>query len=46
MLETEYSCLSHPLIELLGGIGMAMIIWFGRLQVLHGNSTQVPSCPS
>jgi subfamily B ATP-binding cassette protein MsbA len=39
MLETKYSCLSHPLIELLGGIGMAMIIWFGGVQVLHGNST-------
>lgn len=39
MLETKYSCLSHPLIEFLGGIGMAMIIWFGGMQVLQGNST-------
>lgn len=39
MLETRYSCLSHPLIEFLGGIGMAMIIWFGGSQVLQGNST-------
>jgi len=39
MLETRYSCLSHPLIEFLGGIGMAMIIWFGGGQVLQGHST-------
>lgn len=39
MQETRYSCLSHPLIELLGGIGMAMIIWFGGSQVLQGQST-------
>jgi ATP-binding cassette, subfamily B, bacterial MsbA len=39
MLETRYSCLSHPLIEFLGGVGMAMIIWFGGSQVLQGNST-------
>lgn len=39
MMETKYSCLSHPMIEFLGGIGMAMIIWFGGTQVLQGNST-------
>lgn len=39
MLETRYSCLSHPMIEFLGGVGMAMIIWFGGGQVLQGHST-------
>ncbi|NOQ45815.1 MAG: lipid A export permease/ATP-binding protein MsbA [Desulfobulbaceae bacterium] len=39
MTETRYRCLSHPLIEFLGGIGMALILWFGGLQVLQGNST-------
>jgi subfamily B ATP-binding cassette protein MsbA len=39
MQETKYSCLSHPMIEFLGGIGMALIIWFGGSQVLHGHST-------
>lgn len=39
MMETRYSCFSHPLIEFLGGIGMAMIIWFGGGQVIHGQST-------
>lgn len=39
MQETKYSCLSHPMIEFLGGIGMALIIWFGGAQVLQGHST-------
>ncbi len=39
MSETRYRCLSHPTIEFLGGIGMALIIWFGGVQVLKGNST-------
>ena len=39
MAETRYRCLAHPLIEFLGGIGMAMIIWFGGSQVLQGHST-------
>jgi len=39
MGETKFRCLSHPLVEFLGGIGMALIIWFGGMQVLNGNST-------
>ena len=39
MTETKFRSLSHPLIEFLGGIGMALIIWFGGMQVLSGNST-------
>lgn len=39
MSETRYRCLSHPMVEFLGGIGMALIIWFGGMQVLNGNST-------
>ena len=39
MSETKYRCLAHPLVEFLGGIGMALIIWFGGVQVLQGNST-------
>lgn len=37
--ETKYNSLSHPCIEVLAGIGMAMIIWFGGGQVLQGHST-------
>lgn len=39
MSETRFRCMSHPMIELLGGVGMALIIWFGGQQVLVGNST-------
>ena len=39
MTETRYRCLSHPMIEFLGGVAMALIIWFGGMQVLKGNST-------
>jgi subfamily B ATP-binding cassette protein MsbA len=39
MTETKFRSLSHPLIEFLGGIGMALILWFGGMQVLEGNST-------
>ena len=39
MTETKYSCLSHPMIEFLGGAGIALIIWFGGMQVLKGTST-------
>lgn len=39
MRDTRYRCLSHPMIEFMGGVGMAMIIWFGGVQVLKGNST-------
>ncbi|MCI5142188.1 MAG: ATP-binding cassette domain-containing protein, partial [Candidatus Electrothrix sp. ATG1] len=39
MTETRFRSLSHPLIEFLGGIGMALILWFGGMQVLAGNST-------
>lgn len=39
MSETRFRSLSHPLIEFLGGIGMALIIWFGGNEVLKGHST-------
>jgi subfamily B ATP-binding cassette protein MsbA len=39
MMETRNKCVSHPLIEFLGGIGMAMIIWYGGGQVIQGHST-------
>ncbi len=39
MRDTRYRCLSHPMIEFMGGVGMALIIWFGGVQVLKGHST-------
>lgn len=37
--ETRYNSLSHPCVEMLAGVGMAFIIWFGGGQVLQGHST-------
>ena len=39
MSDAKYRCLGHPMVELMGGVGMALIIWFGGMQVLQGNST-------
>jgi len=39
MTETKYRCLSHPMIEFMGGVGISLIIWFGGMQVLKGTST-------
>jgi len=39
MTEAKYRCLSHPMIEFMGGAGIALIIWFGGMQVLNGSST-------
>jgi subfamily B ATP-binding cassette protein MsbA len=39
MSETRYNSLSHPCVEMLAGVGMAFIIWFGGGQVLQGHST-------
>ena len=37
--EAKFRCLAHPMVELMGGVGMALIIWFGGSQVLKGTST-------
>ena len=39
MQDTRYRSLNHPLMELLGGVGIAFIIWFGGHQVLKGEAT-------
>lgn len=39
MKETKYNCLSHPMLELMAGVGIALIIWFGGMQVLRGESS-------
>lgn len=39
MADAKYRCLGHPMVEMMGGVGMALIIWFGGVQVLQGNST-------
>ncbi|WP_265588636.1 ABC transporter ATP-binding protein [Desulfocapsa sulfexigens] len=39
MEKAKYRCIQHPLMEVIGGIGMALIIWFGGKEVIAGNST-------
>ena len=39
MKDNWYRSVSHPLMETIGGLAMALIIWFGGYQVLKGVST-------
>ena len=39
MEDSRYRRIQHPLMEVIGGIGMALIIWFGGKEVIAGNST-------
>lgn len=39
MLDTKYRSISHPLMEMIGGLAIALILWFGGYQVLQGVST-------
>lgn len=39
MKDAQLKSLNHPLMELLGGIGIALIMWYGGNQVLNGKST-------
>lgn len=37
--DAQARSLSHPLMEILGGLGIAMILWYGGKQVIAGEST-------
>ncbi|SDP10047.1 lipid A export permease/ATP-binding protein MsbA [Desulforhopalus singaporensis] len=39
MKDAKYRCLQHPLMELIGGVSIAMIIWFGGIEVIKGTAT-------
>ncbi|MDI6790041.1 MAG: lipid A export permease/ATP-binding protein MsbA [Thermodesulfobacteriota bacterium] len=39
MSDVKVKAVAHPLMELLGGIGIAFIVWYGGLQVIKGTST-------
>lgn len=39
MEDAKYRRIQHPLMEVIGGIGMALIIWFGGKEVIAGHST-------
>jgi subfamily B ATP-binding cassette protein MsbA len=36
---TRLSLISSPFVEMLGGIGVALVIWYGGLQVMNGTTT-------
>jgi len=37
--DARYRCMQHPLMEYIGGVAIALIIWFGGREVISGNST-------
>lgn len=39
MRDARIYCMAHPLMEFFGGIGIALVIWYGGTQVLNGVST-------
>ncbi len=39
MKRYKVRALSHPIMEVLGGIAMAVIIWYGGKEVIYGQST-------
>ena len=39
MKDVQLKSINHPLMELLGGVGIALIMWYGGNQVLNGHST-------
>lgn len=39
MKDAKYRCMQHPLMELIGGLAVAAIIWIGGKGVINGSST-------
>lgn len=39
MKDAKYRCLQHPMMEFIGGFAIAIIIWFGGLEVINGTAT-------
>lgn len=39
MKDAKYRCLQHPMMEFIGGFAIALIIWFGGLEVIKGTAT-------
>lgn len=37
--DARYRCMQHPLMEYIGGVAIALIIWFGGREVIGGHST-------
>ncbi|MDX1776195.1 MAG: lipid A export permease/ATP-binding protein MsbA [Desulfobulbales bacterium] len=39
MRDTRIKAVAHPLMQLFGGIGIALVVWYGGSQVISGSST-------
>ena len=39
MKDAKYRCMQHPLMEFIGGVAIALIIWFGGNEVIRGTAT-------
>lgn len=39
MKDAKYRCMQHPLMEFIGGVAIALIIWFGGNEVIKGSAT-------
>ncbi|MGW8193716.1 MAG: lipid A export permease/ATP-binding protein MsbA [Desulforhopalus sp.] len=39
MKDAKFRCIQHPLMELIGGLAIAAIIWFGGNEVIKGTTT-------
>ena len=39
MKDAKYRCMQHPLMEFIGGVAIALIIWFGGNEVIGGTAT-------
>ena len=39
MKDAKYRCLQHPLMEFIGGIAIALMIWFGGWGVINGEAS-------
>jgi subfamily B ATP-binding cassette protein MsbA len=37
--DAKYRCMQHPLMEFIGGVAIALIIWFGGNEVIRGSAT-------
>lgn len=37
--EAKYKSLQHPMMEMIGGLAVALIVWFGGMQVINGQTT-------
>lgn len=37
--EAKFRSMQHPMMEMIGGLAIALIVWFGGMQVINGDTT-------